>query len=82
MRRVFFFFQLWAVMAYLEISGGSGAHAPAFIGFGDDNGTTGIQTIDNGKLTIDNVYYDLQGRRVAKPTKGLYIVNGKKVIIK
>ena len=27
-------------------------------------------------------YYDLQGRRVAQPTKGLYIVNGKKVIMK
>jgi hypothetical protein len=27
-------------------------------------------------------YYDLQGRRVAQPTKGLYIVNGKKVFIK
>ena len=65
--------------AYLQISGGV-ASAPAFIGFG--NGTTGIQTIDNGKLTNDNVYYDLQGRRVAQPTKGLYIVNGKKVVIK
>ena len=67
--------------AYLKISGGV-AQAPAFIGFGGGNGTTGIQTIDNGKLTNDNVYYDLQGRRVAQPTKGLYIVNGKKVIIK
>lgn len=27
-------------------------------------------------------YFDLQGRRVAQPTKGLYIVNGKKVIVK
>jgi hypothetical protein len=26
--------------------------------------------------------YDLQGRRVSNPTKGLYIVNGKKVIVK
>ena len=52
--------------------------------------TTGIETIDNGQFsqrecgdarTIDN-YYDLQGRRVAQPTKGLYIVNGKKVVIK
>lgn len=39
---------------------------------------TGIVTIDNGKLTMDN-YYDLSGRRVLKPTKGIYIVNGKKV---
>ena len=26
--------------------------------------------------------YDLQGRKVANPTKGLYIVNGKKIVIK
>ena len=47
----------------------------------DGEGTTGIKEIDNGQLTIDNVY-DLQGRRVAQPTKGLYIVNGKKVLVK
>ena len=46
-----------------------------------DGEATGIKSIENGQLTIDN-YYDLQGRRVAQPTKGLYIVNGKKVIIK
>ena len=61
--------------AYLSVSAG----ARPFIGFGDD--TTGVSAIDNGQLTIDN-YYDLQGRRVAQPTKGLYIVNGKKVVIK
>ena len=43
---------------------------------------TGIEAIDNGQLTIDNVVYDLQGRRVAQPAKGLYIVNGKKYIKK
>ena len=47
----------------------------------DGEGTTGIKAIDNSQLTIDNVY-DLQGRRVAQPTKGLYIVNGRKVVIK
>ena len=36
---------------------------------------------ENGKMTNAN-YYDLSGRRVAQPTKGLYIVNGKKVVIK
>ena len=46
----------------------------------DGEGTTGISSIEN--TTIDNVYYDLSGRRVANPTKGVYIVNGKKVIIK
>ena len=69
---------LAAGKAYLSVSEGV-ASARQFIGFDDD--TTGISVIDNGKLTIDN-YYDLQGRRVAQPTKGLYIVNGKKVVIK
>ncbi len=48
--------------------------------FGDE--ATGIHSIDNGKLTNDNDVYDLRGQRVAQPKKGLYIVNGKKVVIK
>ncbi|MBQ6767249.1 MAG: hypothetical protein IJP46_01070 [Prevotella sp.] len=53
--------------------------APALdLDFGE--GTTGIQNIE--RTVNDNQYYDLSGRRVAQPTKGLYIVNGKKVIIK
>lgn len=31
---------------------------------------------------IESYYYDLQGRRVKNPTKGLYIKNGKKVVVK
>ena len=46
--------------------------------------TTGINAIDNEKLTIDNdSWYDLNGRKVLNPTrKGIYIQNGKKVVIK
>ena len=44
-----------------------------------NNGTTEIEEITIEKAENNN-YYDLQGRRVEKPTKGLYIVNGKKVI--
>ena len=65
--------------AYLRISGGA-AQARAFLGFG--NGTTGIDNLTPALSNGEEVYYDLQGRRVAQPTKGLYIVNGKKVIIK
>jgi hypothetical protein len=36
---------------------------------------------DKGQMTNDN-YYDLQGRKIEKPTKGLYIVNGRKVVVK
>ncbi len=49
--------------------------------FSLDDETTGVKAIENSQLTV-GTYYDLQGRKVAQPTKGLYIVNGKKVIIK
>lgn len=60
--------------AYLEAE----SEAPYF-GF-DGEGTTGIQSIE--RTINDNQYYTLDGRRVAEPTKGLYIINGKKVVIK
>ena len=62
--------------AYLEFAEEIAAPSLSF------GGTTGIGSIDNGQLTIDNVVYNLAGQRVAQPTKGLYIVNGKKVIVK
>ena len=53
------------------------AGAPMF-SFGRGEGTT---SIDNAQLTNDNVViYDLAGRRVEKMEKGIYIVNGRKVI--
>ena len=63
--------------AYLEVTGASSTRG--FIGFGDDDTTV----ISNVKSVVeDNVYYDLLGRRVDQPSKGLYIHNGKKVVIK
>lgn len=47
----------------------------------DGEASTAMKAIDNGQWVIDHVYYDLAGRRVAQPTKGLYIFNGKKVMI-
>ena len=44
--------------------------------------TTAIKKVAVNSLKNDNCYYDLQGRKVAEPTKGLYIINGKKVMIK
>lgn len=43
--------------------------------------TTGIRNARPSGQSKDNVVYDLQGRRVTPPTRGIYIVNGKKVII-
>ena len=43
--------------------------------------TTGIENMEHSPSAIDHYYYDLQGRRVEHPTKGLYIVNGRKVVV-
>ena len=46
-----------------------------------DNETTGISELKNNSNT-DAAYYTLQGVKVAKPVKGIYIHQGKKVIVK
>ena len=68
--------------AYLQLKGDAVNAASFNLDLGDGE-TTGIKAIDNGQLTIDNDrYYDLQGRKVNAAQKGVYIQNGKKVIIK
>ena len=47
-----------------------------------DDETTSIDGISKMEEVRGNVYYDLNGRRVLYPTKGIYIVNGKKIVIK
>ena len=48
-----------------------------------DSETTAISELTNTNLTnYTNEYFNLAGQRVANPTKGLYIVNGKKVVVK
>ncbi|MBO5264117.1 MAG: dockerin type I repeat-containing protein, partial [Bacteroidaceae bacterium] len=43
-------------------------------------GVTGIDEITADGAAADGAIYDLQGRKVSNPTKGVYIINGKKVI--
>jgi hypothetical protein len=43
---------------------------------------TGISSMDNVQSNMDDAVYDLQGRRVAKPGKGIYIKGGKKITVK
>ena len=66
--------------AYLDL-GGSNARGRLSISFGNGEGTTGIENF-NVDESDDMQIYDLKGQRVNKPTKGLYIINGKKVLIK
>ena len=42
--------------------------------------TTGIEEMTSPVNNGQKVIYDLQGRRVLNPTRGLYIVNGRKVV--
>ena len=71
---------LAANKAYLKIASGSGSARALDIVF-DDGNTTAISSVEKPVIN-DNVYYNLRGQRIANPTKGLYIVNGKKMIIK
>lgn len=49
--------------------------------FGDDT-TSGIDGLSAPQTVEDNHYYNLQGIRVDHPTRGIYIRNGRKVVIK
>lgn len=48
----------------------------------DNNDVTGIESIENTTTTDNNVYYNLQGQRVENPQHGVFIHNGKKVVLK
>ena len=71
--------KLAAHKAFLAVP--QGADAREFIGF-EPGETTSIA--DNNRVTTTNngEVYNLNGQRVAQPTKGLYIVNGKKYVVK
>ena len=51
------------------------------ISFSFDDEPTGINKVQ-GVEQKDDSYYNLQGQRVSQPMKGLYIINGKKVVVK
>lgn len=68
---------LEAGKAYLDVP----ADAPLlFIGLDGETIATGISEVST--TASDFVIYNLQGQRVAQPTKGVNIINGKKVVIK
>ena len=63
---------------------GSGAPELSISFDGGENGNDNTTVIDGieYKTVEDGEYYNLAGQRVAQPTKGLYIVNGRKVVVK
>lgn len=65
--------------AYLQVSNNARTRSALSISGGD--GTTGINTLEEESAN-DGAIYNLSGQRVKMPTKGIYIINGKKVIVK
>jgi hypothetical protein len=71
--------QIPACKAVLHLSGAAGARVLNIVD-GDATGVNGVIEV-NG--VNDNSIYDLSGQKVAQPTKkGVYIMNGRKVVIR
>lgn len=68
--------RLGAGRVYLDVP----SSARTFIGI--DENATGINEVRSQMEEVRDDFYNLKGQRVNQPTKGLYIVNGKKVIVK
>ena len=65
--------------AYLQFNEVIAARELTF-DFNDD--ITGVNEVSSQKEQVKGEYFNIAGQRVAQPTKGLYIVNGKKVVIR
>ncbi|MBR6592328.1 MAG: hypothetical protein IKK81_06895 [Prevotella sp.] len=67
--------------AYLQVPVANGAKALTIVW--NDGETTGIEeNYEFGTVNSDVATFDLSGRKIANPAKGLYIKNGKKFIVK
>lgn len=67
---------------YLTATNVPGAAAARGLEISFDDEVTGLNEVRGQKEEVRSDYFNLAGQRVAQPTKGLYIVNGKKVVIK
>ena len=66
--------------AVLHLTSGQAGARAAVLGVVE--GTTGIGSVGCDTVATDETIFDLSGRKVAQPVKGLYIINGKKVVVK
>ena len=68
--------------AYVSVPATAFSGTARSLSFSFDDETTGISAVNSQQLIVNSAVYNLQGQRVEKPTKGLYIVNGKKAVMK
>lgn len=69
-----------AGQAALWLQGESGPAKALALSFGDD--VTGIEAVSTVEPQGAKTYYNLQGQRVSEPKQGIYVVDGKKVLVK
>lgn len=74
----------WALpgKSYLYISGGRVNKSESPLRVYVDNTATAIDGITNNPVVKDEAYYNLQGVKVQRPQHGVFIHNGKKVVLK
>ena len=68
--------------SYLYIHGGRGNASESRLLFYVGNTSTAIDGITNNPVVKDDAYYNLQGVKVQRPQHGVFIHNGKKVVLK
>ena len=72
---------LSAGKCWIELVPASDAHART-LNIVHEGETTGINAVSSAAAKMDGEWYSLDGRRVAQPTKGIYVKNGRKVVVK
>lgn len=69
--------------AYMNLTHVTGGEAKGLRFIFEDSETTGINSLAGEQSAKGNsAVYDLQGRKVANPSRGMYIINGRKIVIK
>lgn len=68
--------------SYLYIEGGRANKSDSPLRVYVDNTATAIDGITNNTVVKDDAYYNLQGVKVQRPQHGVFIHNGKKVVLK
>ena len=73
---------LKSLRCYFTVPAAAAAARSLSFDVDEEGNTTGVADINRETITNNGDFFNLAGQRVAQPTKGLYIVNGKKVVIK